>query len=176
VRYSLRQPRNTIINVHLLSEYTDELASRHAGRQHIWLSMRCCGPENGRICSSHEWWRTPLAADWLWRAVAGIRLVFSALAVGDWEPDVVAPKRAILVTQCASDRCRQTPATAGWLWRVVTGSWSVFSTLAWQCEPEWLVSANDSGAAGETPAAVTSLLNTGGHWRSIVPPPHLVLI
>jgi hypothetical protein len=80
--------------------------------------------------------------------------------------DLVALKRAILVTQCMSDRCRWTPVAAGWLRQIAPGSRLVFSALAWRCEPERLASASDSGAAGETAAAVTCLVNVGGRWRS----------
>jgi hypothetical protein len=130
------------------------------------LSMRCCGPEKGRICASDKCQRTPATAGWLRQAAAGIQAVFSALAGGDWEPDVVAPKRAVLVTQCWLDRCRRTPAAAGWLHRAAAGIWPVFSALAWRCEPEQLASASDGGVAGETPAAVTCLVNAGGCWWS----------
>jgi hypothetical protein len=70
------------------------------------LSMRCYGPEKGRTCASDKCRRTPAATGWLRQAVTGIQLVFSASAAGDREPDVVVPKRAVLVTQCMSDRCR----------------------------------------------------------------------
>lgn len=137
-----RIPRRNIVKWRPVENRSSSSHSRRTGTCPAHRNIR----QEGRICASDKCRRTPATAGWLRQAADGIQPVFSALAGGNWEPDIVAPKRAVKVTQCASDRCRRTLAAAGWLWLAVTGSQPVFSAFAWRCEPEWLASVSDSGA------------------------------